>query len=1258
MTRAEILALPAQINPRLYKAEDTQEFFLIAKGEAGSLATIIPANSNRVDRDDLRALERTAAEGQPANTAYASQVLTFGANPADSSTVTIDGVVYTFRSTASQAYDVQIDGTLATTIANLATSINSGDGFGGTAHPTVGAASDATTLTATADALGEAGNSIAVAEDDVNLSWAGATLVGGIDALVTDIVGKWCRVGDASPFTWYRWNGTVWNLALGDENTLAQLNSFLSDATLMDTVDDDTFTTASATTVPTSESVKAYVDAVAVAAKAYQGGYNATTNSPDLTGTPGPIFSPITSGDVWDVTTGGTFFGETLEAGDTLIARVDSPTVLTDWVIVQTNIDFTNRIDLGNRDLLDGAGRPTVDWDDKLLYAWDGSQNRLNLDWGNRAMNDASSFTSIHWGNRLLYASSTRVSVNWDSHTLQWWTGAAQRTVLDWSAQTLYDSGGGAVLDWSAGQLVSGGTVFADWVASQILYSNSGSYHNPSVDWGSRQLRNGATGVGAGDVMIDWSHEGAPPIVQFPQGYIGANITQASIDLSGRTLIDSGGAIRLDWSTFGAAMTVQNGNLDLSGGDIGSVNQINTDNINTYLGSLVYFNTSIDLGGYDISGVGYIYLDNFAPNSGSSIYLQGPLDLNGNYLHYASYVYSDAGSTLSADFNGRVLYDSSGEISAEWANRRLLSGSGIYSVPVLDWSLVNGSFSRNTLLVGDVSSITGTTAVRALIGGGSNTGNSCSDSIIWGSAHDNNTGQYCAIFGQGHDTNTGTHCAIFGNGIVSNSATSTLFAGQGHSNNSGTGNLISGGYNASNSNNYNLISGANCSFNSGNWCLVAGSYHGNNSGDYNVFGGLGVIGNFGQYNAIFGSPTSTAYNVAKVVSGVTGSNIGDTINSFAHGLAVGDPIRFTTLTGGTGLSLGIQYYVSTVPDGNTFTVTTTINPVGPPQPITADYSSVAYIAKGANYGDHNVIGGNNNWGNTGTHNAIFGQDNYRCSGSFNLISGGGQNLNANRDCTGSYNSISGAYNFECSGSYNSISGSYNQSNSGDYNIIGGSFNNANSGLWNIIAGSSNTSNTGNNNAIFGSSHFNHSGFNSLVVGDQHSNIPGTSINSVISGRQAYNDKYGARVHASGNFASNGDAQNATYVMRRQVTHNAATWFGLGLDGADPATTPQARLTVATNQIMTFDILITGATSGLAKKFGFKIVGAIANDGGTTAIMASSVTTIDDSSDTSFDVRVTADDTNDQLLVEVSDADGTGDTVRWVAVVNTVQLTYA
>ena len=93
----------------------------------------------------------------------------------------------------------------------------------------------------------------------------------------------------------------------------------------------------------TDAASKAYVDASVAGGLVYQGGYNASTNTPDLTTSP----NSIEKGWTYTVTTDGTFFGEQLRVGDVLIAEVNSPSSLADWTTVQNNIDLASLTQVG-----------------------------------------------------------------------------------------------------------------------------------------------------------------------------------------------------------------------------------------------------------------------------------------------------------------------------------------------------------------------------------------------------------------------------------------------------------------------------------------------------------------------------------------------------------------------------------------------------------------------------------------------------------------------------------------------------------------------------------------------------------------------------------------------------------------------------------------------------------------------------------------------------------------------------------------------
>jgi hypothetical protein len=86
---------------------------------------------------------------------------------------------------------------------------------------------------------------------------------------------------------------------------------------------------------------KAYVDTTFAGSGAliYQGGYNASTNTPNLDV---PPTGTINKGFTYTVTVDGVFFGEQVRVGDLLIANINTPTLLTDWTRVQNNIDIAS----------------------------------------------------------------------------------------------------------------------------------------------------------------------------------------------------------------------------------------------------------------------------------------------------------------------------------------------------------------------------------------------------------------------------------------------------------------------------------------------------------------------------------------------------------------------------------------------------------------------------------------------------------------------------------------------------------------------------------------------------------------------------------------------------------------------------------------------------------------------------------------------------------------------------------------------------
>jgi len=99
-------------------------------------------------------------------------------------------------------------------------------------------------------------------------------------------------------------------------------------------IDEDAMGSNLATKVPTQQSVKAYVDTAVASNVTLKGSYNASTNSPDLDTSP----SGVVAGDHYVVSVAGTFFSESLQAGDSIIAQQDNPTTFAHWVTVNNNM--------------------------------------------------------------------------------------------------------------------------------------------------------------------------------------------------------------------------------------------------------------------------------------------------------------------------------------------------------------------------------------------------------------------------------------------------------------------------------------------------------------------------------------------------------------------------------------------------------------------------------------------------------------------------------------------------------------------------------------------------------------------------------------------------------------------------------------------------------------------------------------------------------------------------------------------------------
>ena len=122
----------------------------------------------------------------------------------------------------------------------------------------------------------------------------------------------------------------------------------------------------------TDAASKDYVDNAVVGGLVYQGGYDAATNTPDLTTSPNSILK----GWTYTVTADGTFFGEQLRVGDVLIAEVNDPSALTDWTTVQNNIDLASLTQVG----IGNVNASTLDNELGIKVAYAAGTAKVGLD--------------------------------------------------------------------------------------------------------------------------------------------------------------------------------------------------------------------------------------------------------------------------------------------------------------------------------------------------------------------------------------------------------------------------------------------------------------------------------------------------------------------------------------------------------------------------------------------------------------------------------------------------------------------------------------------------------------------------------------------------------------------------------------------------------------------------------------------------------------------------------------------------------------
>jgi len=270
------------------------------------------------------------------------------------------------------------------------------------------------------------------------------------------------------------------------------------------------------------------------------------------------------------------------------------------------------------------------------------------------------------------------------------------------------------------------------------------------------------------------------------------------------------------------------------------------------------------------------------------------------------------------------------------------------------------------------------------------------------------------------------------------------------------------------------------------------------------------------------------------------------------------------------------------------------------------------------------------------------------------IGGGRGNIASNDSAT-----VGGGFANTASGWISTVAGGENNVATGDnstvaggtsnhaYNAsttVGGGDTNEASGMYSTIAGGHTNTASNENAAVAGGANNTASGPSSFISGG-NGNIASATFATVPGGQFGLATHFGEMAYANGRFSATGDAQTSTYVLRNTTANNTPT--ELFLDGAS------SRLTIATNRVLTFDILVVGVNVNNGNAAGYRLAGVIKNIGGITSFIGTPNQVILGEDAAGWDATVVADNTNDALVVQVTGVPMAN--IRWVATVRTVEV---
>ena len=316
------------------------------------------------------------------------------------------------------------------------------------------------------------------------------------------------------------------------------------------------------------------------------------------------------------------------------------------------------------------------------------------------------------------------------------------------------------------------------------------------------------------------------------------------------------------------------------------------------------------------------------------------------------------------------------------------------------------------------------------------------------------------------------------------------------------------------------------------------------------------------------------------------------------------------------------------------------------------------------YAENYVAGGGNRPTVTGSDSIAIGQasiasgTNSLAMGGYKATAGSSYSTAIGQNSTGTGGSVTatGAGAMALGGSYASGIDSFAAAianNTSSYGATG-----ANSVAIGQTAKSSGSSATAIGTVVISSGAYALSaGYNNTSSGNYSASIGSFLIasgeRSFAAGMQSKAAQYGKYSFSGGQFSVQGDAQFGKLVIRAATTTTTAVV--LTSDAAAAGTTNQ--LILASGQAMTIQGTLIAKQSGSGNMAGWNITGIVSNNGGTMSVSGLALTAIGTDSIT-LDAAPTIAVDNTNKGVTITSGYKAATNIRWVATVNTSEVTYA